>query len=223
MKIDFLGIELIANEEVFRPTLISQYCAENVPFADKDVLDLGCGIGPLAIYFKKNGANSVHGCDVYEKHVELAKKNAKKNNVEINIFLSNLYEKVENNFDVICCDVSGVQSNISEITGWFPSNVPKADSSGANLILKAISGSKKHLRRNGELYVCATSFSDLHLIERELSKNFENHWGTFFKTKIPFSKRLLKNVKSIEKKTYIKENDKYFWEFILFKAKNTIS
>ena len=45
MKIDFLGIELIANEEVFRPTLISQYCAENVPFADKDVLDLGCGIG----------------------------------------------------------------------------------------------------------------------------------------------------------------------------------
>ena len=54
MKIDFLGIELIADEDVFRPTLISQYCAENVPFADKDVLDLGCGIGPLAIYFKKN-------------------------------------------------------------------------------------------------------------------------------------------------------------------------
>ena len=53
MKIDFLGIELIADEDVFRPTLISQYCAENVPFADKDVLDLGCGIGPLAIYFKK--------------------------------------------------------------------------------------------------------------------------------------------------------------------------
>ena len=46
MKIDFLGIELIADEDVFRPTLISQYCAENVPFADKDVLDLGCGIGP---------------------------------------------------------------------------------------------------------------------------------------------------------------------------------
>ena len=50
---DFHGLSLETDDSLFRPTTISEYCAENVSFEGKTVLDLGCGIGPLAIYFAK--------------------------------------------------------------------------------------------------------------------------------------------------------------------------
>ena len=44
-KINFLNIELEYNEKVFRPTLLSEKCALNTNFKDKNILDLGCGPG----------------------------------------------------------------------------------------------------------------------------------------------------------------------------------
>ena len=75
-KVNFLNIELEYNEKVFRPTLLSEKCALNTNFKDKNILDLGCGIGPLAIYFAKNGASSVDAIDIYNEHLELSRKNA---------------------------------------------------------------------------------------------------------------------------------------------------
>ena len=49
--LDFLNIQLTYSDEVFRPTLISENCAILTDFKNKSILDLGCGIGPLAIYF----------------------------------------------------------------------------------------------------------------------------------------------------------------------------
>ena len=75
----FHGIELISSEDLFRPTTISEHCAKNVDFQNKSILDLGCGIGPLAIYFALNGAKDVAACDIHPEHVKLAQKNAEKN------------------------------------------------------------------------------------------------------------------------------------------------
>ena len=134
--LDFLGIQLAYSDEVFRPTLISENCAKLTDFKDKCVLDLGCGIGPLAIYFAKNGARQVSACDIFEKHLEFTRNNAKLNEVDIEIFYSDLFSNVKEKYDVICCDVSGVDKRVAEMTGWFPGDVPKADETGSNLILK---------------------------------------------------------------------------------------
>ena len=53
MIVNFHNIELETSEDSFRPTLISEECALNANFINKKVLDMGCGIGPLAIYFAK--------------------------------------------------------------------------------------------------------------------------------------------------------------------------
>lgn len=91
--IEFLGTNLEYNEKVFRPTLLSEKCALNVDFKNKDILDLGCGIGPLAIYFSKNGASSVDACDLYDEHIKFTKKNAKKIMFQL-MFLSLIYLKM---------------------------------------------------------------------------------------------------------------------------------
>ena len=64
MIVNFHNIELETSEDAFRPTLISEECALNADFMNKKVLDMGCGIGPLAIYFAKNGAAEVDACDI---------------------------------------------------------------------------------------------------------------------------------------------------------------
>ena len=45
--------------------------------------------------------------------------------MEIEIFQSDLFSNVKKKFDVICCDVSGVDKKVAEMTGWFPEEVPK--------------------------------------------------------------------------------------------------
>lgn len=50
---------------------------------DKKVIDLGCGTGTLAIAAALLGANEVIGVDVDEGAIEIAKKNAKKFNLDI--------------------------------------------------------------------------------------------------------------------------------------------
>ena len=93
MIVNFHNIELESSEDAFRPTLISEECALKADFKDKKVLDMGCGIGPLAIYFAKNGAAEVDACDIYDKHLELTTINAKRNDVSI-MLLSLTYFKM---------------------------------------------------------------------------------------------------------------------------------
>ena len=49
MIVNFHNIELESSEDAFRPTLISEECALKADFKNKKVLEMGCGIGPLAI------------------------------------------------------------------------------------------------------------------------------------------------------------------------------
>tara|TARA_B100000989_G_scaffold295420_1_gene276497 strand:+ start:270 stop:938 length:669 start_codon:yes stop_codon:yes gene_type:complete len=220
-KVSFFNIELEYNENVFRPTLLSEKCALQVDFKNKNILDLGCGIGPLAIYFAKNGAMSVDAIDIYEEHLRLTKKNAKLNNVKINVFKSNLFQNVDKKYDLISCDVSGVKEEVARLTGWFPDPVPKADKSGANLILEVIKNSREFLKNSGKLVVCTTSFSNEKAIFEAFKKFYPSSFEKTYSEEVPFSKRLNKNVNILDKESFYKKNKKNFWKFSIFTLTKT--
>ena len=215
-KVNFLNIELEYNEKVFRPTLLSEKCALNTNFKNKNILDLGCGIGPLAIYFAKNGASSVDAIDIYNEHLELSKKNAVLNGVNVNIFRSNLFQDVPKKYDLICCDVSGVREEVAKLTGWFPEEVPKADDTGANLILEVIANSKEFLKENGELIICTTSFSDEKSIFTAFEKFYPNSYKEIYSEEVPFSKRLNKNIGILDKDSFYEKEGIKYWKFSIF-------
>ncbi len=217
MIVNFHNIELETSEDSFRPTLISEECALNADFINKKVLDMGCGIGPLAIYFAKNGANEVDACDIYDKHLELTKLNAKRNDVSINIIESDLFQNVTSKYDLICCDVSGVSKNIAEVTGWFPTEVPKADDTGSNLIVRVVEGSPEHLKDGGCLNICTTSFSNIQEIENTMQKSFPDKWEKILEKEVPFSKRLIANIDLLKDEMYLEKDGNYFWIFSMYK------
>ena len=215
-KINFLNIELKFNEKVFRPTLLSEKCALNTNFKGKNILDLGCGIGPLAIYFAKNGATSVDAIDVYDEHLKFAKKNTALNMTEVNIFESNLFQNVSKKYDLICCDVSGVKEEVARLTGWFPDEVPKADDSGANLILEVIANSKEFLNSSGELVICTTSFSDERSIFSAFEKFYPNTYRKIYSEEVPFSKRLNQNIDILDRESFYTQEGINYWNFSIF-------
>ncbi len=220
-KINFLNIELEYNEKVFRPTLLSEKCALNTNFKDKDILDLGCGIGPLAIYFAKNGAASVDAIDIYDEHLRFAKKNADLNEIEVNVFESNLFQNVSKTYDLICCDVSGVKEEVAQLTGWFPKEVPKADNSGANLILDVIANSKEFLKENGELVICTTSFSDEKSIYAAFEQFYPNSYHKIYTEEVPFSKRLNQNIDILDRESFYEKDGINYWKFSIFSLSRT--
>jgi 16S rRNA (guanine1207-N2)-methyltransferase len=64
------------------------------------VLDFGCGYGPIGVYLAKHNLD-VDMLDVNERALNLARKNAVINDVNVNIFESYLYEKVTGKYDYI--------------------------------------------------------------------------------------------------------------------------
>ncbi|MDD2181468.1 MAG: methyltransferase [Bacilli bacterium] len=65
------------------------------------VLDFGCGYGPIGIYISKNTGIVVDMLDINERSIRLSKKNARLNDVDVNIFASDKYSNVYSKYDFI--------------------------------------------------------------------------------------------------------------------------
>lgn len=63
------------------------------------VLDVGCGYGPLGLSLAKAYGVQATMVDINTRALDLARRNAEKNNAKVTIFQSNIYEQVEGHFD----------------------------------------------------------------------------------------------------------------------------
>lgn len=96
-----------------------------------DILDFGCGYGPIGIILKKNTNSNIDMIDINERAINLAKKNAKINGVNVNIFSSDKYENVEKLYDYII------------------SNPPIRV--GKKVLYEILIGAREYLKENGKL------------------------------------------------------------------------
>lgn len=87
----------------FGSTLLVNTFLESNPLGKMDILDMGCGYGPIGIvvasFFKDS---RVDMADVNERAVDLARNNAALNKVEnTEIFVSDAFESITGEYDVI--------------------------------------------------------------------------------------------------------------------------
>ena len=66
-----------------------------------DILDFGCGYGPIGIYLAKNTKSNIDMIDINERALHLAEKNIKLNSVKANIYKSDYYSNINKNYDYI--------------------------------------------------------------------------------------------------------------------------
>ena len=110
------------------------------------VADIGMGSGILSICAKKLGAFYVHGCDIDEDVIDVAKENAVKNGVTLlsepnsreGVFFElNTADKIQEKFDFVCANI--LHNVLAEIMGDLK-NIMK---SGAIMSLSGILDEKK--------------------------------------------------------------------------------
>ena len=97
------------------------------------ILDLGCGYGPIGIILKKLNDINVDMVDVNKRAIHLTKINAKKNGVIVNCFYSDGFENVDNNYDYI---VSNPPIRI-----------------GKKNLYKLLIDAKNYLKKDGEMVI----------------------------------------------------------------------
>ncbi|WP_429970611.1 class I SAM-dependent methyltransferase [Fructilactobacillus sp. Tb1] len=113
--------------------LINAVDLANVPAGN--VLDLGCGYGPIGLFLAKNNPErNFTMVDVNNLALSLAKRNASQNNIKnVDIFASNVYENIDGKFAAII------------------TNPPVR--AGKQVVDDMISGAYDHLIKDGTLTV----------------------------------------------------------------------
>ena len=117
-----------------------------------DVLDFGCGYGPIGIFISKVKNICVDMIDINLRSIDLSKKNSELNHVNTNVFYSDIYENVDKKYDFII------------------SNPPIRV--GNNILYKILFDAKKYLKDNGELWIVINKDQGAKTVMKNLEKEY---------------------------------------------------
>lgn len=111
------------------------------------VLDLGCGVGTIALWIARWRADAdVVGVDVSEDAILCAKYNGHHNEVDnVRFHVSDVYENVMGTYDVITCTLPWEQPEAYEEQPE-PRQAYISEDMG---LARALEGAKRHLRPDG--------------------------------------------------------------------------
>ena len=118
-----------------------------------NILDFGCGYGPIGIYISKLTNSIVDMVDINERAISLARKNAIINNVNVNIFTSNIYDNITKKYDYIITNP--------------PIRV------GKKILYEILIGAKKYLSRDGHLIFVINKDQGAKSVMRDLEEYYE--------------------------------------------------
>ena len=104
---------------------------ESIESVGGNVLDFGCGYGPIGIYLKSTFDCNVDMVDINDRALNLSQKNSLLNNVDVNIFESDIYDNINKEYDYIVTNP--------------PVRVGKV------ILYKILFGAKEYLSKNGHL------------------------------------------------------------------------
>ena len=107
-NVDFYHSNFKVNENVLIPRFETEELVDKiVGYCKKyfkeplDIIDLGTGSGCIAISLKKELNCNMDAVDISKEALDVARINAKENNVEINFYQGNFLEPVTKKYDVI--------------------------------------------------------------------------------------------------------------------------
>lgn len=99
LKINVSPVCLIPRPET---ELLVEIALEKIKEHDlKTVLDIGTGSGAIAIAIKKNSDTFVEASDISLDAIEIAKKNAMENGVDVNFICSDVFDEINEKYDLI--------------------------------------------------------------------------------------------------------------------------
>ncbi|NTV22524.1 MAG: class I SAM-dependent methyltransferase [Candidatus Yonathbacteria bacterium] len=155
-EVAICGMKIAVEPGVYQTSEDSELMAESVEITkNQNFLEIGCGTGVVSISVAKRAANGI-GVDINEKAVANARRNAEAQKIDnLQFFVSDVFEKVTGNFDVIICNPPytkhDAKDNIERMF-WDPENEMK------QTFFKEVGG---YLKMRGKIYFGWADFADI--------------------------------------------------------------
>lgn len=156
--------------------LVDMIAKEN--FNGLKLLDMCSGSGCIGISLAKAKKFDVTLCDISDFAIENSTKNAKLNKVDVKIVKSNLFENVDDKFDIIVSNPPYIKSEViknleKEVLNHDPILALDGGADGMVFYREIIKASPKYLNPNGKIYLEIDNGLEEE-IESLLSENFKN-------------------------------------------------
>ena len=160
-NVDFYHSNFIVNKNVLIPRFETEELVDKTinyikTYFDKkiDIVDLGTGSGCIAISLKKELDCNMDAVDISSKAIEVAKENAKLNNVDINFYHGNFLEPLNKKYDVIISNPPYISYD-EEIMDIVRDNEPSlalyADNNGLRCYEDILKSCKDYLKEKSML------------------------------------------------------------------------
>lgn len=155
--VDFYGNNLKVNENVLIPRFETELLVEKtIKYIKKyfnkkiSIVDLGTGSGCIAITLKKEIDCEVDAVDISIDALNVARDNAKSNNISINFILGDMLNNLDKKYDVIISNPPYIRYD-EEIMDIVKNNEPNialyAEDNGLYFYKDILKNAKKNLKR----------------------------------------------------------------------------
>lgn len=162
--VDFYGLRLDVNKKVLSPRMETEILVEEAlkkirEYELRDVLDMCCGSGAIAIAIAKYYPCKVTGLDVSKGALTVAQTNAQKNGVKIEFIQSDLFKGLKKNrkYDIIISNPPYIKSGDIEkldveVKKFDPRIALDGGQDGLDFYRNIIADAPKHLNKKGWLF-----------------------------------------------------------------------
>ena len=165
-KQEFMGISFFVDENVLIPQPDTEILVEEaIKYANQikenvEILDMCTGSGCIGVALAKHVKNAkVTLVDISTKALEVAKKNAKENEVKekVNFIQSDMFENIKGKFDVIVSNPPYIKTKVINELDLQVQNEPHLALDGGEDGLKfyeiLINEAPKYLKENGKIFL----------------------------------------------------------------------
>lgn len=213
---------------VFEPNLTTRILADLIPAPPTGrVLDLGCGVGPIAILAALKGANDVVGVDIMPEACELARRNAALNGVtdRVRFAQGNIFEPVGGErFDLIIDDVSGMADEVSRISPWYPETIPAGGRDGTGPTIAMLEEAHNHLSEHGTMLFPVLSLANRAKILDKARALFDDCLELVATKWIPFCDEFKARMDDMERMkaegliSYVTKRSRHLWSLEIYRV-----
>ena len=157
---EFMGYRFLVNQNVLIPQPDTEILVEEVLKlckAKDKILDLCTGSGAIAIALSKlNKESKVYASDISLEALKVAKENNKNLNTDVTFIQSDLFNNIEDKFDIIVSNPPYIETRTIETLSKQVQNEPKlaldGGEDGLKFYRKIVAEATNYLNQNG--YLC---------------------------------------------------------------------